>query len=91
MNDPSTINLLSLPFDEAQRAIRHQIKTLAEIVRGAMQHPVFSSGKTPQQDHAEMKANIMLACRHLEDAGMRLGKAIQAYDGGVSVYDKREA
>lgn len=33
--------------------------------------------------------NIMLAYRHLEDASMRLGKVIQALDGGVSVYDKR--
>jgi hypothetical protein len=31
----------------------------------------------------------MLAYRHLEDASMRLGKAIQAMDGGTSVYDKR--
>ena len=34
-------------------------------------------------------ANIMLAYRHLEDASMRLGKVLQALDGGVSVYDKR--
>ena len=37
----------------------------------------------------EATANIMLAYRHLEDASMRLGKVIQALDGGVSVYDKR--
>ena len=37
----------------------------------------------------EAIANIMLAYRHLEDASMRLGKVIQALDGGVSVYDKR--
>lgn len=36
----------------------------------------------------EMIANIMLAYRHLEDARMRLGKVIQAYEGGVSIYDK---
>jgi D-Tyr-tRNAtyr deacylase len=38
---------------------------------------------------AEAVANVMLAYRHLEDASMRLGKVIQALDGGVSVYDKR--
>ncbi len=38
---------------------------------------------------AEAVANVMLAYRHLEDASMRLGKAIQALDGGVSVYDRR--
>jgi hypothetical protein len=38
-------------------------------------------------DNGEAIANVMLAYRHLEDASMRLGKAIQALDGGVSVYD----
>lgn len=41
-------------------------------------------------DGNEAKANIMLAYRHLEDAKMRIGKAIQALDGGVSVYDKKK-
>jgi hypothetical protein len=34
-----------------------------------------------------MLANVM-AHRHLEDARMRLGKAVQAFDGCKSVYDK---
>jgi len=37
----------------------------------------------------EAVANVMLTYRHLEDASMRLGKVLQALDGGVSVYDKR--
>ena len=41
---------------------------------------------SPAADRGEMIANVMLAYRHLEDARMRLGKVIQAYDGGVSVY-----
>jgi hypothetical protein len=40
------------------------------------------------EDRGEVIANLMLAYRHLEDASMRLGKAIQARDGGVSVYDR---
>lgn len=40
----------------------------------------------PAADRGEMIANCMLTYRHLEDARMRLGKVIQAYDGGVSVY-----
>jgi len=40
------------------------------------------------EDKGEMIANLMLAYRHLEDASMRIGKAIQAHEGGVSVYDK---
>lgn len=41
-----------------------------------------------ESDLGEMIANVTLAYRHLEDASMRLGKAIQAADGGKSVYDK---
>ena len=37
---------------------------------------------------SEVHSNVMIAYRHLEDASMRLGKAIQALDGGISVYDK---
>lgn len=38
--------------------------------------------------NGEAKANIMLAFRHLEDCRMRLGKAVQAFDGGTSVYPR---
>mgnify|MGYP001566973605 FL=1 len=47
--------------------------------------------KTPENDvemRGEVLANLTLAYRHLEDARMRLGKVLQARDGGVSVYDK---
>jgi hypothetical protein len=36
----------------------------------------------------EARANAVLAYRHLEDASMRIGKVIQALDGGESVYDR---
>jgi exonuclease VII small subunit len=52
-------------------------------------HPVFSQEDAKSEaNYDEMAANIVLCYRHLEDAAMRLGKAIQAYDGGKSVYDK---
>jgi hypothetical protein len=38
--------------------------------------------------HGEVMANLTLAVRHLEDARMRLGKAIQYSQDGVSIYDK---
>jgi hypothetical protein len=41
-----------------------------------------------ETDSSEMHANAVLAFRHIEDARMRLGKVLQAYDGGVSCYDK---
>lgn len=61
-------------------ALRREIKPLAEKVRALVATDM----------HAEANANVMLAYRHLEDASMRLGKAIQALDGGVSVYDKTQ-
>ncbi|HUV64215.1 MAG TPA: hypothetical protein VMW24_09965 [Sedimentisphaerales bacterium] len=36
----------------------------------------------------DIGANITLAYRHLEDARMRLGKAVQALDGGTSCYTR---
>lgn len=36
----------------------------------------------------ECMANIELAYRHLEDARMRFGKAVQACDGGKSCYKR---
>ena len=36
----------------------------------------------------EINANLTLAYRHLEDCRMRLGKAVQAIDGGTSVYPR---
>jgi hypothetical protein len=57
--------------------MRRALKPLAEQTR-AMVGP-----DTP----GEANANVMLAYRHLEDASMRLGKAIQVLNGGTSVYD----
>ena len=78
-------------FDTAASTLRISLKHSGEHIKHLMQHPVFSAnphhGGT---DSGEMKANIMLAYRHLEDAAMRLGKAIQAFDGGKSVYDETD-
>jgi hypothetical protein len=62
-------------------ALRREIKATAEKLIVLRQHPGQAG---------EAVANIMLAYRHLEDASMRLGKVIQALDGGVSVYDKTQ-
>lgn len=44
--------------------------------------------RTHKDAAGEAGANITLAYRHLEDARMRLGKAVQALDGGTSCYPK---
>jgi hypothetical protein len=75
-------------FVDVARANRKQIKELAAQVKEMHEHHQFLMYEVPKPDFDEMHANITLAYRHLEDAAMRLGKAIQAFDGGVSVYDK---
>jgi len=60
--------------------LRREIKVLAENLWGLKERGLDGP--------AESVANMMLAYRHLEDASMRLGKAIQSLDGGVSVYDR---
>jgi hypothetical protein len=73
--------------------LRAQTGSLAKEARGLAEACKVATvpgatTNTPELDRGEMIANAMLAYRHLEDARMRLGKVIQAYDGGVSVYDK---
>lgn len=58
---------------------RHKLKTITEEL-----------GRHRSSLSNEINANIELTYRHLEDASMRLGKAIQAIDGGISVYDKTQ-
>ena len=60
---------------------REELKTIAEDVKLFLDN----LGHT---ENREIGANLMLTYRHLEDASMRLGKTIQAFDGGISIYDK---
>lgn len=67
-------------FRQKLDASEKHLKTQIEITK---------SQEAPQgADKGEMIASLMLAYRHLEDARMRMGKAIQAHEGGESVYDK---
>lgn len=63
---------------------RRAIKNVADAL--ILEHRAPVVGDAPAFPD-EAIANVMLAYRHLEDASMRLGKAIQALDGGTSVYD----
>lgn len=90
-------------FKEDCFALRAQIEeTKAQTMLVFKEHPVFTEEQTAHdvndppgegaakraRDHSEMKANLKLSFRHLEDARMRLGKAIQAFDGGKSCYPR---
>ena len=69
-------------------SMRQQIKEVGSQVLALKKHIDPDPEQSYVGQHGEMIANIMLAYRHLEDARMRLGKVLQAQDGGVSVYDK---
>lgn len=69
--------------------VRSRIKDVAANVDSMRQKCMNDPDvKASPSYNGEVVANITLAYRHLEDASMRLGKALQALDGGVSVYDK---
>lgn len=80
-------------FKECCFALRKQLETLKLETRMLQGHTMFDAEKLLPEEHtvweySEMKANLMLSYRHLEDARMRLGKAIQAFDGGKSCYSR---
>ena len=49
---------------------------------------MLSGGNMPPMRNGNMRANLTIAFRSLEDARMRLGKVMQAYQGGISILDK---
>lgn len=102
-NEPKELSSLNAPdaptepcigsegFKEDCFALRARIEeTKLQAMLVIREHPVFEGPES--QAHpgqlAEILDNLMLSFRHLEDARMRLGKAIQAFDGGKSVYPR---
>jgi len=77
----------SITFEGAVNGLRKQIKDTAKSVKELKERQTKDEC-IKNEDRGEVMANLMLSYRHLEDASMRLGKVLQAYDGGVSVYDK---
>ncbi len=75
-------------LQEVCDALRTEIKETGEVTKGLMEHSDFKGEQAYPGQHSEMKANIMLTYRHLEDARMRVGKIMQAADDGVSILDK---
>jgi len=63
----------------------HQQRESIETVKGEVS-AIMTGYEGPTG--TEAMANVLLAFRHLEDARMRLGKAIQALDGGTSCYPR---
>lgn len=93
--DPRDPNGHKYAFIETCKHLRQEIKKVGEAVKLNTDHPALNLQISQNMDEAirstsEASANVWLSYRHLEDAAMRLGKAIQAIDGGKSVYDKTE-
>jgi hypothetical protein len=75
---------LDLDFKEACYQLRADILPLEARIKQIEQSLKFFYNTGSDQE--EMKANLVLAFRHLEDARMRLGKSVQSFDGGQSCY-----
>lgn len=82
MNDIDRVN-------DARRSVKATAAIVAEMRGSGFSFGL--DGYPDQKAAGEAMANVTLAYRHLEDASMRLGKAIQALDGGISVYDRETA
>jgi hypothetical protein len=84
-----TIPMREPTFAEKVNDHRRAIKQIAAFLKTTITDTKNYKGETDGvEDRGEMIANLMLAYRHLEDASGRCGKALQAKDGGVSVYDR---
>ena len=83
-------DLHALEIRKDVKVVATEVKRTIEQVRTGNHITSAASGDAEQrrENRGEMLANLTLAYRHLEDASMRLGKAIQAHDGGTSVYDR---
>ena len=71
--------------------IRSDIELIKSKVVNWMDHPEvidMEATRAILDRKGEILSNLKLAYRHLEDARMRIGKVIQAYDGGKSKYPR---
>jgi hypothetical protein len=73
---------VSTVFPDGCKSLRNSIQVTADNIKELSMGDV----KLSQETIKEMSYNIKKAYRLLEDAKMRLGKAIQAYEGGTSIY-----
>lgn len=81
-----TATVIAGPFDE-DTIVEFCNKFRADLLEKEKALMTFKNGCGNQIP--EVMANFMLAYRHLEDCRMRMGKVIQAANGGISIYDKK--
>ena len=85
-----SIPILECNLEQECKNLRDCIRDTGATVKTLMNHNVFKGEETFGGQHGEMRANLMLSFRHLEDARMRLGKVMQQIQGGVSIFDRPE-
>lgn len=83
---PDLIDDTADPMIDQMHSLRTNIRAAELELRKRMNDPFFLESETIRGQHAEVKANLMLAIRHLEDARMRCGKVLQYMDNGESIY-----
>lgn len=72
-------------IEERVTQLRKNIKEEAQWIQ-ELKRDYKDSEHAEGENVGEVMANLTLCYRHLEDASMRLGKALQALDGRFSVY-----
>ena len=66
---------------------RSQIKEVGRGLLWLKERIQRDTSFSDEELKGEAIANAVLAFRHAEDAAMRLGKVLQAANGGESIYD----
>lgn len=77
-----------LTFDEWCAKLRDECKSIEGDAREVLNNTELFGEQAFHGQHNEIRAHLTLAVRHLEDARMRFGKALQYFGDGVSIYDK---
>ena len=84
--DPAVIQ----PQDETSEKcfkLREEISKISKTLKD-FSDELKTRVSVSTEDKGEMIANSILAFRHLEDASMRIGKVLQAKNGGVSILSR---
>ena len=76
------------PLKQLCDNLRGELKIMAKRVKTLLEHSDMKAENAYPGQRGEMKANVMLTYRHLEDGRMRIGKILQAAGDGVSILDK---
>lgn len=74
-------------IEEYVKSIRTSLKSIGKDMIDLKKVLVDAKHIEDTELRGEAIANATLAFRHTEDSAMRLGKVLQALNGGESVYD----